>query len=84
MSILILVIAGIWAVALAAAYLLRVSAGLSERVSAAIVTASYFVLSALTLVWFGLNSTGLMAVFGMSLPFAVAIGAAKMQSAHDA
>jgi hypothetical protein len=72
MSIL-LAIAGIWAVLLTAAYLSRVSAGLGKRSSAAIVTVSYCILSALTLAWLGMNPTGLVAVFGMSLPFAVAI-----------
>jgi hypothetical protein len=83
MSILILVIAGIWAVLLAAAYLSRVSAGLSKRLSSAIVTGSYFALSALILVWFGFNSTGLTAVFGMSLPLAVAIGAIMTSAAPE-
>ena len=75
MLVLVLVIAGIWAVLLAAAHLSRVRAGLSKRLSAAIVTSSYIALSALTLVWLGLNATGLIAVFGMLLPFAVAIWA---------
>jgi hypothetical protein len=75
MLVLVLVIAGIWAVLLAAAHLSRVRAGLSKRLSAAIVTSIYFALSALTLVWLGLNATGLIAVFGMLLPFAVAIWA---------
>jgi hypothetical protein len=68
---------------LAAAYLSRVSAGLSKRLSTAIVTGSYFALSALILVWFGLNSTGLIAVFGMSLPLAVAIRATMTSTAPE-
>lgn len=76
MSILILVFAGIWAVPLAAVYLSRVKAGLSKHVSVAIVMSGYVAMSTLTLVWFGLNTTGLIAVLGMVLPFAVAIGVA--------
>ena len=52
-SILILVIASIWAVLLAAAYLSRVSARLSQRATITIVTGTYVALSALILVWLG-------------------------------
>jgi transposase len=52
-----------------------VRAGLSKRLSAAIVMSGYFALSAFTLVWLGLNTTGLIAVFGMLLPLVVAIWA---------
>ncbi len=82
-SILILVIASIWAVLLAAAYLSRVSARLSQRAAVAIVTGTYVALSALILVWLGLNITGLIAVFGTLLPFAVAIRAALVSVPPD-
>ena len=73
MAILILAIAGIWAVLLGVAYLSRVSAGLSKSLSTVVVTVSYVAVSALVLVWLGFNTTGFIAVAGTLLPFAVAI-----------
>lgn len=70
----------VWAVLLGAAYLCRVAGGLSRQSSAAAVIGSYLILSALALSWFGLNGAGILGVFGMLLPCAVAIGIAMIPS----
>jgi hypothetical protein len=74
MPVVIVIIAAVWGVLFGAAYLSRVTAGCGKRWSAAIVTGSYLALAALSLSWFGFNTDGILGAFGMSLPYAAAIG----------
>ncbi len=64
----------VWGVLLGAAYGCRVMGRLSRGVSISAVTGCYLVLSGLALAWLGPTWRGGAGVFGMLLPYAVAIG----------
>ena len=63
-----------WATLLGTAYLSRVRARLGWGSAVAIVTICYGGLSALALLWLGWTWQGGAGAFGMSLPYAVAVG----------
>ena len=80
MPFVIAAIVVVWIVIFGAAYLSRVVGGLSRRSSVAIVTCSYFALSTLALLWFGLNWAGFLGIFGMLMPYAAGIGVVMIAS----
>ena len=67
-------IATAWAALLGTAYLARFRLGLSRPAATIAVVATYAILAALALAWFGLNANGALAAFGLLLPSAAAIG----------
>jgi hypothetical protein len=80
MPFVISAIVVVWIVIFGAAYLSRVVGRLSRRSSVAIVTCSYFALSAFALLWFGLNWDGFLGIFGMLMPYAAGIGIVMITS----
>jgi lysylphosphatidylglycerol synthetase-like protein (DUF2156 family) len=80
MPFVIAAIVVVWIVIFGAAYLSRAVGGLSRRSSVAIVTCSYFALSTLALLWFGLNWAGFLGIFGMLMPYAAGTGVVMIAS----
>ena len=84
MTAVAVAIAVIWAALLFSAYATRVMLRRSKRFSAATVIATYLVLAAAIVSWYGPNSIALLSVTGMLVPCLVALVAIQLDRRNRA